>query len=93
MRKATNTNKIIIDKKEAKEVEDTKDKAREIEIKTKIIEVDTKVNAEIVTTIVITTTYKKRLLKLREQFVYIYISLIFKTILILLSYLLLFNNL
>jgi len=93
LRKATNTNKIIIDKKEAKEVEDTKDKAREIEIKTKIIEVDTKVNAEIVTTIVITTTYKKRLLKLREQFVYIYISLIFKTILILLSYLLLFNNL
>ncbi len=97
LRETKNINKIIIDKREIKKARKIKVKIRETKIKTKIIEISTEANAKIDTKIIIATTTiivnRKYLLKLRKQFIYIYISFIFKIVLILLSYLLLFNNL
>jgi len=82
LRKATSASKIIINKREAK------DDAR----KTKAnIEASAKANARATTTT--TTTNKKQLLKLRERFACTYVNLVLEIALILLSYLLLFNNL
>jgi len=95
--KATNTNKIIIDEKK---VEDDAEEAREIEVETRRIETNTRVDAKIdakettiVATIATTTTNRKQLSKLREQFVCTYINLVFEIALILSSCLLLFSNL
>ena len=80
-RKTKNSNKIIINRKE-------------IEIETKIIETsietNAKTNAKTAVAAATTTTNRKYLLRLRKQFVYIYVSFALKTIL---NYLLLFNNL
>ena len=96
-RKIKSADKITTDKKEIKKTKEIKIKTKETEIKTKIIEISTEIdartNATAATTIAITTANKKRLLRLCKQFVCIYISFVLKTVLILLSYLLLFNNL
>ena len=77
--------------------EKLKTKTRKIKIKTKIIKANIKVNAKAnikaTTIIAIIIINKKYLLKLRKQFLYIYINFALKTTLILLSCLLLFNNL
>jgi len=101
LRKTTNINKIIINKREVREAREIEVEVREIRIKAKTIEastrVDTKANAKantrVVTTIATTTINKKYLLELRKQFVCIYINFTRKIVLILLSYILLFNNL
>ena len=92
LRKATSASKIIINKREAK---DDAREARETKVeakKTKAnIEASAKANARATTTT--TTTNKKQLLKLRERFACTYVNLVLEIALILLSYLLLFNNL
>jgi len=87
LRKAKSANKITIDRKEVKE-------ARGIEARTtkKSTEVDAGADATIAAVAATTTTNKKRLLELREQFVCTHVSLVFKIALMLLSCLLLFNN-
>jgi len=96
LRRARNVGKITIDKKEVEKAREIEAKAREARVEARIIEksieANVRANAIVVATTTTTTINKKRLLKLRKQFVCIYISLIFKTTLILLSYLLLFNN-
>jgi len=96
-KRATSANKIIIDKKEVKN--DAKE-ARKIEVEAKRIKLDAKLDAKAnakatttTTTITITITNKKQLLRLREQFVCTYVNLVFEIISILLSCLLLFDNL
>jgi len=96
-KRATNANKIIINKRK---VRDNTREAREIEVKARKIEanieIDAKVDAKTTTTItttITTTTNKKQLLKLCEQFACTHVNFVFETILILLSCLLLFNNL
>jgi len=99
LKKTKNTNKIIINKKEIEKIKKFKVETKEIEIKLKITKTNTntktniKTNTKIVIIAIITTINRKYLLKLYKQFVYIYISFVLKTILILLNYLLLFNNL
>ncbi len=96
-KKAKSANKITTNKRETKKAKKAKIKARKIKIKAKTIETNikanAKANAKATTTIATITIDKKCLLKLRKQFVCIYINFIFKTTLILLSCLLLFNNL
>jgi len=91
-KKTTNASKITIDRKEAKnDIKETK----ETRVKVRKTKASTRVNARATTTIVTTTTTitnKKRSSKLRERFICIYISFVFETTSILLSYLLLFNN-
>jgi len=96
-RKATNASKIIIDEREAKnnakEIKETRVKAKKTKASTKA---NAKANARattIVATIATTIIDKKRLSKLREQFVCIYINLVLEITSIILSCLLLFNNL
>jgi len=93
LKRATNASKIIIDKREVKnkvkKTKKTKAKAKRTKTNTKV---NVKTNARattIITTTTTTTTNKKRL---SEQFACTYINLVFKTTLMLLSYLLLFNN-
>ncbi len=97
LRKAKNVNKITTNEREVKRAKKIKVETRETKIETKITKTNTKVNAKtnakaIVTTTT-TTTNKKRLLRLRKQFVCIHINFVFKIASILLNYLLLFNNL
>jgi len=96
-KRATNTSKIIIDKRKAR---DNAKEAREIKVKAKITKVNTKANARAsaraTTTIATITTIianKKQLSKLCERFACTHVSLVFEIVLILLSCLLLFNNL
>jgi len=93
LRKATSANKIIIDKKE---IRDNAREAREIEVETRktkaSIEVDARATT-IATTTTITITNKKRELKLRKQLVCTHVNFVLEITLILLSCLLLFNNL
>jgi len=70
-KKATNINKFIIYKREVKEVENAKDKTKEIKakakrikVKTKIIEINTKANTRAIIIIATTTINKKYLLRL-----------------------------
>lgn len=86
-RKTTNVNKITINKKE------TKDRARKIKAKAKEIKIETKIIKTNIEVSAIATIDRKRLLKLRKQFVYIYVNLVLKTTLMLLNCLLLFDNL
>jgi len=97
-KKATNANKIIIDKREAK---DNAREAKETKIKAKKIEANIKANAEIdakaiaiaiATTTTTTTIDRKRLLKLRKQFACTYVNLVLEIASMLSNYLLLFNN-
>jgi len=99
LKKATNANKIIINKREArddaKEVRETKVEARKIEANTRAnARVDAKVNERAITTTTTTTIIinRKQLSRLRKQFACTYISFVLETTLILLSCLLLFNN-
>jgi len=96
LRRATNANKIIIDKREAK---DNAREAREIEVKARRTKANTKANAranaKATTIATITTTiaiHKKQLSKLRKRFACTYVSLVLKIASMLLSCLLLFNN-
>jgi len=91
-KKATNANKITIDKREAK------NNARETK-ETKVEAKKTKANIEAnarATTIATTTTTiainKKQLLRMRERFACTHVSFVLKITSMLLSYLLLFNN-
>jgi len=97
LKKTINASKIIIDKREAK---DNAREARKTKVETKRIEASTKASAKanarattIVATTIITTTNKKQLLKLHEQSACTHVSLVFETISMLSSCLLLFNNL
>ena len=96
-RKAKNANKITTNKKEVEKAKKIEIEIKETKVETKTTKIDIETNAKtsatIVAIITTTTTNRKRLLKLRKQFVCIYISLAFKIVLILLSCLLLFNNL
>jgi len=95
-KKAKDTNKITTNKKKVKRAKKIKIKTKKTKIETKITKTNTKVDIRANTTIAIATTItinKKRLLRLYKQFVYIYISFVFKIALILLNCLLLFNNL
>jgi len=96
-KRATNASKLIINKREAR---DNIKEARKTKVKTRKTKASTrasaKANAKATITTTTTTTItinKKQLSKLRKQFAYIYVNLVFKITLILLSYLLLFNNL
>jgi len=96
LRRATNANKIIINKREAKD--DTRE-ARKARIETRRTKVNTKASArasvEATTTIAITTTItinKKQLLRLRKRFVCTHVNFVLETISILLNCLLLFTN-
>jgi len=92
-RRATSANKITIDKKE---VENNAREARETKLETRKIEVDAKADARATTiaaTIATTIVDKKQLLKLCEQFVCTYVSLVLEIASILSSCLLLFDNL
>jgi len=97
LRKAKNADKIITDKKEIEKAKKIKVETKETEIETKTTETnteaDTKTNAKTAAAAATITADKKYLLKLREQFVYIYINFIYKTASILSNCLLLFNNL
>ncbi len=97
LKKAKNINKIITNKREVKKAKKIEIKIKETKIKTKIIEksieANIKTNAKVVAITIIIIKNKKYLLRLRKQFACIYINFILKIILILLSYLLLFNNL
>jgi len=97
LRKTKNIDKITINKREIKEIKEIEIETKETKIKIKIIEtsieVDAKTNAIVVATIATIVIDEKYLLKLRKQSVCIYISFFFKIVLILLSCLLLFNNL
>ncbi len=96
-RKTKSANKIIINRKEIEKAKEIKIKTRETKIETKTIEKSIETDARADTTTVAATatiiTNRKRLLKLRKQFVCIYINFALKTVSILLSCLLLFNNL
>ncbi len=96
-KRTKNVDKIITNKREIKKAKKIEVKARktkiEIKVTKKSIEVDAKANATIVAIIATTTIDRKRLLKLYKQFVCTHVSLAFKIVLILLSCLLLFNNL
>jgi len=97
LRKAKSANKITTNKKKVKKTKKIKIEARKTRIEARTIErnikANAKTNATTIATTTTTTTNRKYLLKLRKQFVCIYISFALKTISILLSYLLLFNNL
>jgi len=97
LKKTKNVNKITTNKRKIKKTKKIEMKTKETKIKAKIIktsiEANAKTNAIATTTITTTTTNKKRLLKLYKQFACIYISFVLKTTSILLSCLLLFNNL
>jgi len=86
LKKAKTTNKITINKKETKKAKKIEIETKKTKIKIKITKTNIIVNAKATTTIATTIVNKKYLLKLREQFVYIYISFAFKTTSILLSY-------
>lgn len=91
-RKATNASKITINKKEVEDrARKIKAEARETKIETRIIEEN--IEASAIATIAIATIDRKQLSKLRKQFVYIYVSLVLETTLMLLNCLLLFDNL
>jgi len=90
LRRTKNANKITTNKREVKKARETTIEAKTTRRSTKI---DVEANAIIATTTTTITTNKKRSLRLCKQFVYIYISFALKTTSILLSYLLLFNNL
>lgn len=96
-RKATNASKITINKKEVEDrARKIKAEARETKIETRIIETNIEAGAKatiIIATIAIATIDRKQLSKLRKQFVYIYVSLVLETTLMLLDCLLLFDNL
>jgi len=96
-RKTKNASKITTNKEEVKKTKEIKVKTKKTRVKAKIIETSTRANARANAraTIVVatTTTNKKRLLKSRKQFACTYVSFVFKTTLILLNCLLLFNNL
>jgi len=96
-RKTINANKIIINKREARD--DTRE-AKEIEIKAKKTKANTRASARAnaktitITTIIATIAIdKKQLLKLRKQFACTLVNLVLEIILILSSCLLLVNNL
>jgi len=92
-KRATNASKTIINKKKAK---DNAKKAKKTKTKTRKTKASAKASVEATTTIAtitITTTNKKQLSKLCEQFACTHVNLVFEIVLILLSYLLLFNNL
>jgi len=99
LKKTKNIDKITTSKREiekAKEIEiEIETKETRIEAKTtkKSIEIDARANATTAVAAATTTANRKYLLKLYKQFVCIYISFVFKTVSILLSCLLLFNNL
>jgi len=92
LRKATNASKITINKREAR---NNAKEAKEIKVKARRTKTSAKANAR-ATTITTTTTIiiinKKRSSKLCKQFACTYISFVLETTLMLLSYLLLFNN-
>jgi len=96
-RKTKNTDKTTIDKREIKKAKKIEIETRKTKIETKITEKSTETNAKTnvtaATTAATTATDRKYLLKLRKQFVCTYISFVFKIVSILLSCLLLFNNL
>jgi len=96
LRKTTNANKIVIDKRQAKNnAKETKETKVKIKRTKANIEIDARVDIRATTTIVIVTTTitnKKRSLKLRKQFICTHVNLVLETTLILLSCLLLFNN-
>ena len=96
-RKTKDANKTTTNRKEVEKAKKIEVKTRETKIEIKIIETsteaDAKTNAETIAITATTTVNKKYLLRLCRQFVCIYISFVFKTILILSSCLLLFNNL
>ncbi len=97
LRKTKSADKTITSREEIEKAKEIKIKTKEIEIETKTTKTSTKTNAKTSakTTIAAATTIinRKCLLKLREQFVCIYVSLALKIVSILLNYLLLFNNL
>jgi len=97
LKKAENTDKIITNRKEVKKAKKIEIETRKTKIKIKTTEIsteaDAKTNAKAAAAAATATTNRKCLLKLCKQFVYIYISFVYKTVLILLSCLLLFNNL
>jgi len=97
LRRTKNINKTTTIKRKIKKAKKIKIETKETKIETKItktsIKVNTKANTKAIITIIRTTINRKYLLRLRKQFVCIYISLVFKIVLILLNYLLLFNNL
>jgi len=92
-RRATNASKIIIDKREAK---DNARETRKIEVETRSTKSNARTNAKatiIVATTTITIVDKKQLSKLHKQFACTYISFALEIASILLSCLLLFDNL
>ncbi len=97
LRKTKDADKITIDRKEVKRAREIKVETKETEVKIRTTETstetDAKTDAKTIVAAATITTDRKYLLKLRKQFVCIYISFVFKTVSILLSYLLLFNNL
>jgi len=95
-RKATNANKITINKREAKN--DAKE-AKETKVKTKKTKTNIKASARvdakaitIATTTTIITTNKKQSSKLCKRFACTHVSLVFEIASILLNCLLLFDN-
>jgi len=78
-----------------KESRDTKNKARDARDEASEAKNKAKIeaNARAIATTTIATTNRRRLLKSREQFVCTHVSFVLETTLILLSYLLLFDNL
>jgi len=94
LRRATSASKITINKRKTR---DNAREARETKVETRKIETSTKTNAKVntkaTTTTTTTTTNKKQLSKLCKQFICTYVSFVFEITLILLSCLLLFNNL
>ncbi len=97
LRRAKDIDKIITSEKEIKKAREIEIKIRETEIEAKTIKTSTKANArasaKAIAATAITTTNKKYLLRLCEQFACTHISFVYKIVSILLSYLLLFNNL
>jgi len=97
LRKTTSANKIITSEREARnnarETRKTKIEAKKTKANTKV---DARASAKVTITTTTTTTIttnRKQLSKLRKQFACTYVSLVFEITSILLSYLLLFNNL
>jgi len=98
LRRATSASKITINKTiNKRKTRDNAREARETKVETRKIETNTKTNAKAntkaTTTITKTTTNKKQLSKLCKQFICTHVSFVFEITLILLSCLLLFNNL
>ena len=96
-RKAKNTDKITTNKKEIEKAREIEVEAKKTKIETKTtetsIKADAKTNAKTAATAATATANRKYLIKLRKQFVCTHVSLVYKTVLILLNCLLLFNNL